>query len=49
MNLVWIFLAQNFQECANKVNTPGDEDLDRSFETQGGNNPNGLSDGWNHV
>ena len=46
---MWIFFSKDFQECANKVQAPGDKDLDRSLVAQRGNNRNGLFDGWDYV
>jgi len=46
---VGIFFPEDFQERANKVQTPGDKDLDTTFVTHGGNKSGGLPDGWNYV
>jgi len=46
---VWIFFSKDLQECANKVQAPGDKDLNRGLVAQRGNNRNGLFDGWDYV
>ena len=46
---VRVFFPEDLKECANKVQTPGDEDLDTSFVAHNGNKADGLPDAWNYV
>ena len=46
---VRIILSQDFQECANKSQAPGDEDLDRVLGGHAGDNRDGLIDGRDYV